>query len=561
MASSLDESRTEVRRIGLILSGGVSLGAYQAGALTEILYALEHVNKSSAKDESIQIDVLTGASAGSITAALAARIIMHRSNRRDDLHKVWVREPDIDKMLDIAEKIGLDGSTSASILSNQFQKDLANRYILDPDGDRDPASCAPEKLYLHFALSNLAGVDYELQYAHAGRRPLDANNATFPTTLFSDQSRETIEYKANYDKSLWQRIVDAAIASGSFPFAFPPFPLTRQKRHYDSPLFSAAQRFPSCYAFTDGGLFNNEPIGQAIDLARQADDGKLRSDRIFILIDPNMNVSGRDDDYCLSHACQENEGLDQSLVEQAARLLKMVFGEAQVQDWMRTSNTSDRARWRDMVGEVLRVAIAEVSWTKMTEVKEKLDAIQNDIMAVDDAFGIATERRDDGSVPSVESVERDLLRIIDRVAGLENKKEIRLFAIGARGEQTAGENSRGFAGFFKQEWREHDYRLGRRHAHRLLPEFLGISPYPPAQDVEYQVDPSWGDLSKATIADAGEAKRKRVERRLGKRTKEVIEGILKRSGGIVSKWFFRKLLAALINRVIRRCFWKKSLGL
>jgi predicted acylesterase/phospholipase RssA len=62
------------KRVALVLSGGVSLGSYIAGALDELLRWLE-------ADGDFEIDVITGASAGATTAALIAHGLL--PGRRD----------------------------------------------------------------------------------------------------------------------------------------------------------------------------------------------------------------------------------------------------------------------------------------------------------------------------------------------------------------------------------------------------------------------------------------------------------------------------------------------
>jgi predicted acylesterase/phospholipase RssA len=68
-----DASRAmEERRLAITIKGGVSLGAYEAGVLTEIMHLLEYNNRHVADGNSAgvpwYIDTLAGASAGSITA-------------------------------------------------------------------------------------------------------------------------------------------------------------------------------------------------------------------------------------------------------------------------------------------------------------------------------------------------------------------------------------------------------------------------------------------------------------------------------------------------------------
>ena len=61
-------------RVAFAISGAVSLGSYEAGTIYEIISALSEHNKNLPENsnERIEIDVLSGASAGGMTAALIA---------------------------------------------------------------------------------------------------------------------------------------------------------------------------------------------------------------------------------------------------------------------------------------------------------------------------------------------------------------------------------------------------------------------------------------------------------------------------------------------------------
>jgi predicted acylesterase/phospholipase RssA len=60
------------KRLAITISGAVSLGSYEAGVLYEIIHAIGQHNVST-PDARIEIDVLTGASAGGMTATIAAQ--------------------------------------------------------------------------------------------------------------------------------------------------------------------------------------------------------------------------------------------------------------------------------------------------------------------------------------------------------------------------------------------------------------------------------------------------------------------------------------------------------
>ena len=89
-------------RLVLIMGGGVSLGTYIAGALTEIFWALRYVNgdrspRGERKD--VQVEVLAGASAGALSAAIFARALTADSSAIAHLQRAWVEEISLQELL------------------------------------------------------------------------------------------------------------------------------------------------------------------------------------------------------------------------------------------------------------------------------------------------------------------------------------------------------------------------------------------------------------------------------------------------------------------------------
>src|SRR6266571_1801393 len=103
-------------RISLTISGAVSLGAYEGGALPALLYAARAI--ASGDDPPLRIDVMSGASAGSVTALLSARALLQGHDPRAVLYGAWVQSDSIGGMLahntraplsiDALRKIGRD---------------------------------------------------------------------------------------------------------------------------------------------------------------------------------------------------------------------------------------------------------------------------------------------------------------------------------------------------------------------------------------------------------------------------------------------------------------------
>ncbi len=87
------------KRLAITIAGAVSLGSYEAGVLYEVLDAIHQHNcvPGTPDEERIEIDVLTGASAGAMTAAIVAQKMLYAADEFRDpydnpLYNVWVKQ-------------------------------------------------------------------------------------------------------------------------------------------------------------------------------------------------------------------------------------------------------------------------------------------------------------------------------------------------------------------------------------------------------------------------------------------------------------------------------------
>ena len=76
-------------KIALVLGGGVSLGSYIGGAVTELLHAFLHNSRRSDGDP-VRVHVITGTSAGALNAALAARTLAINPETLPWIERAWV---------------------------------------------------------------------------------------------------------------------------------------------------------------------------------------------------------------------------------------------------------------------------------------------------------------------------------------------------------------------------------------------------------------------------------------------------------------------------------------
>ena len=96
------------KRLAITISGAVSLGCYEAGLLYEICEALRQHNEDpqtiANPADRIKIDVLTGASAGGMTAVIEAQSLLYSGNALKDpqnnpFYCPWVTDINLDGLL------------------------------------------------------------------------------------------------------------------------------------------------------------------------------------------------------------------------------------------------------------------------------------------------------------------------------------------------------------------------------------------------------------------------------------------------------------------------------
>ncbi len=489
--------------LAVVLSGAVSLGSWEAGVLDELLFQLDRLNGDLAQGDRYRIDVITGASAGAMTAALVARAVMVDLADRRLLKDAWVDRIDITRLV--------QDIPATAILSKGPIEEIATRSLRAPSS-ATPSSIAPERLLLRFALSNMSGVDYALD---DNPRP-GAPPARFVTTFHAEQRQFALDAGNVLDGPTWDRIRGAAIASGNFPFAFAPQTLESDRTCWPG---SSLDPFPERFTYVDGGLFNNEPLGEAVRLARLQDGTPERPgldpSRKFLLVDANLNRSKRDTLFS-----------DRStLAETALRTLAVLLSESSATDWLRARRLNNEIGWRDDLLEVLaglvKDTVVEDPAAFLAALEAAADRIVGQKRAIfpdrypPDYRARAVDRTLDALTGLAAGMGETRLRIfgtlaflVNSVAGLDKKDQLDLHVIYTTPEEAAGDRIRAFAGFFSHEWRMHDYTVGRRRANVELPWVLEgrTDPYPREPGVDY--DPP--DLGSVDMDAAPRAPRERL---------------------------------------------------
>ena len=529
-------------KIALILSGGGSLGTYTAGAVTELLRGLAG-NRSGA---TVRIGALAGASSGALTAALAARALVVNPNLVPWIGTAWIRGMDAD--------ILLGGNRPRSSLLDAAVLEEMSRALITagPASDDEPSPVLAEPLELGITLSSLHGIGYELRYGFQNRP-----ERSFGTRMFDDWAAFELSPADAAGAPIWEEIRQAAVASASFPFAFSPRRLQRHGSHFRGSVLEDLGDIDLWY--TDGGLFNNEPVRLAKRLVARA--GSEDDDWRFVFVDPTLRDPPAGD---VADAAPPD-----SAVQVASLVARALLGQGSAKDWIRANRTNERLAILDSLVHRLPEIADSLTDPEAFELGRSVGEMAETVCEWRLVCGAGRSRRGggraEGSDPVLELLEESLGRIerryakvfarvssraarsrlakliflIEAAGGLGDKEELPLHLI-APGRRLAGDFLGNFGGLFSREWREADYRAGRRDARRLLETSLAdIVEYEAADEAEYEVPEIVGSI---------DALRPEQRRRL----ENLIEREVDRAIGELDAGFLGSLLGFAWKPALRR---------
>jgi len=499
-----------VKYLALTVAGAVSLGSYEAGATYEILDAIRQHNEDPttiAKGDFIRIDVLTGASAGGMTASILAQKLLFAKNAfvgpnagsspyNNPLYNTWVLGIDFQGLLDAVDKPLPDGDPATlSLLSSNLIERISQTTLAqtDPTGQIsldggahnviDPA----RGIRLGLALTNLNGINY--QYTMLGGQP-------FRYTDFRDQM---LRFFSVNDRSFapWKEVSEAAVACGAFPVAFRTKDLSRSAADFlISDTLVPFPTDPYTFTYTDGGVLQNQPLGMAKNLVDENDHHLQNDNRFYLFVSPSP-MDGK-----------QNLGLHEANADMIAvgkRLIDVYTGQATFRDWIQTKSINDQIDILDQraaglakaldLGKIDPAILAAASQQILTVLyateaaceseEEALARLSTQYAKEVGSLGAAIGL---GGARSAKAT-AFLLSILalEKAANLGERDRMQIYGIVTQDGKLAGAGVFAFLGFFDQSYRDHDYDWGRTVAQQLLgsdafnqPGQLGPIRYTPA---------------------------------------------------------------------------------
>jgi len=465
-------------RLGICMAGAVSAGAYTAGVLDYLFEALDEWEKAKALNlpgvprHQVRIEVLSGASAGGMTAAIASAALQtqfppinqknhtdYHLNQQNPFYHSWVNlseTPESDMMQQMLQTDDIvndpKGNAHQEVragFNSSFIDTIAYRAlghtVKDPNIKRPYLATDFEFLT---TLNNLRGYEYNLKFiTEQGRREhrmkMHRDFAHFQynaSEAYGDDGKIPFHFN---DKEGCNRdlLINTAMATGAFPVGLAPRVLQRDAKYInDSPLLRIDNNnttlvdplHPYVNVNVDGGAINNEPF----DLTEQILINRRKSD-IKNEVFANLPTSG------LNNADRNN------VIEAALKSADAYVQEVAPSSFDTTvimidpfPNFNEIPNGNYLPLKALKFAAPDILGAMREQLMLKVDQIKTTYSDNDySRFMIAPIRKKNGV------------------------QQLYSIACGSFG---------GFGGFFSKAFREHDYMLGRRNCQRFIQRYLCV---------------------------------------------------------------------------------------
>lgn len=316
----MDKTSEEKIHIGLVLAGAVTAGAYTAGVLDYLFNTLFIWDEKYKEDPTttpkpnVVIDIFTGASAGSIAAAVALiglakdslkEVIDPYSKEASDnlLFDTWVNfglksEEEISEYLFSAADLE-EGKLDA-LLNVEFMDHLIDKIVMKArsiEVNILPTFINPN-LDVLFTLSNLKGIPIDLYFDSDKKRVAHTMSYHKAFAYFQNNKPTSDVSKLDLDlgdENSLRFFLKCARASGAFPVGLKSISFTGIPKDYINANlkrifgegFKFVPRVEEEYSFTavDGGMTNNEPIAEALNVIGK----EFNKNYKLIMIDPFPN--------------------------------------------------------------------------------------------------------------------------------------------------------------------------------------------------------------------------------------------------------------------------------
>src|SRR5580692_7234908 len=557
------------KRLAITIAGAVSLGSYEAGVLYEVLDAIHQHNcvPGTVDEDRIEIDVLTGASAGGMTAAIVAQKMLYAADEFRDpydnpLYNVWVKQIDLRGLLNTTNggspesESPLRSIFSSNMVERIAAETLTKRYENGEPPARVTHMAAAKSISLGMTLTNLNGVDYGYDMQPNGK---------FIFTRHEDQLIRVLSVGGTDHKEIWEEIRDASVASGAYPLAFRAKELNRGRVEYSKPNLEPWTDNPMRFTYTDGGVLQNEPLGMAKKLVNAIDQHWNNDSRFYLFVSPHGRSSNAD-----SHFRE----VDADYFHMMKRLAKVLLGQSEFQDWITAVEMNEQialmdARASELVeglrsgelksGSLKRVAdgllkvlfqqpkragnrrVAKIGTETLSDARRRIEHQYKEEIAV---LGAGTYSAD---------AFRDTVLAFETAANLAERDYMRIYGIAVSEELLAGADLTGFLGFFDERYRVHDYDRGRMVARMVLldPVMSEAGELGPIRYTPTHTNPIDSTLNGLQLAQLSIEEQKEFREGVKKRVSEMVRYLIGFWSYPADVVVIEPLMNAILNHLFR----------
>jgi hypothetical protein len=353
-------SGTPPFEIGFVLAGAISAGCYSAGVMDFIIEALDdyYAEKDTpgwdGPTHDVRVPVLAGASAGGMTAGMAALHMFkplthvwpgHPEPPKEEnrLYSSWVTDISIARLLETDDLKGNATGLPSALCCNVLDEILADAFDVAGASFHRPwiGRNNDETLNVILTLTNLRGVPYSFKLIGAGTNDAFGmlNHSDVGVFRLGRPSTKGPFLDVDSTKTTdWSFFKTAALATGAFPIGLKSRPIERSATDYLTVgtvgaidpatgrfvIIAPDQRFPLQGLFTfwavDGGTIDNEPLEQArrflTNGAPEKPDGKV-ADRATVLVAPFPNYTEYKQDTTTGTVASVIPSLFTALINQA----------------------------------------------------------------------------------------------------------------------------------------------------------------------------------------------------------------------------------------------------
>ncbi len=327
-------------RLSLTLSGGASLGAYEAGAAAALALAVRHLDDEAGQEASI--DAIGGASAGALVAMFTAHALLEGLDPEELLHRAWVERV----TLPLLRSGGSKALLSFDELREGLPELLSDRVSGEAtDGEIDLRQ--NRSLALHIQVTGLRGNTYPIRGLRSDQ-PLKG-------VTYADWCEFELKPGAGAKQILEPKghaPLDFVLASAASPGGFAPQLIDRSvdEKSYRR---RGIDNFPDSghLWYSDGGLLGSQPMSRVIAAARSVHGRRDDALAAHLLIDPRSETA-ETEVWCDPEA-------DPSWQEGGSRALGVLSQQALFDDLRHIEKVNSRIEWTDRLAEQLDGALGK----------------------------------------------------------------------------------------------------------------------------------------------------------------------------------------------------------